>query len=76
MDEIYRCSREYIWGMEYYASETTEVSYRSHTGLLWKMDFPRRYLERFRDLELLQEKKLPYLDNGNVDIIFLLRKKR
>ena len=35
---------------EYYAPEVTEVTYRSHRSLLWKMDFGRRYLERFDDL--------------------------
>ena len=76
LDEIYRCSREFIWGMEYYAPKVTEVNYRSHSGLLWKMDFARCYLERFPDLELLKEQRLPYLENKNVDTVFLLRKKR
>jgi pseudaminic acid biosynthesis-associated methylase len=76
LDEIYRCSRAYIWGMEYYAPEATEVQYRSHSGLLWKMDFARRYLDRFPDLELVREQRLPYLENTNVDSVFLLKKKR
>lgn len=75
VDEIYRCSRDYIWGMEYYAPETAEVSYRGHGGLLWKMDFARRYLERFANLELVREQRLPYLENANVDSVFLLKKK-
>jgi pseudaminic acid biosynthesis-associated methylase len=75
MDEIYRSSRQYVWGMEYYAPAVTEVNYRSHNGLLWKMDFVRGYLERFPDLELVQEQRFPYLDNTNVDTVFLLRKK-
>jgi len=76
LDEIYRCSRDYIWGMEYYAPKATEVIYRNHSGLLWKMDFARCYLERFADLELVKEQRLPYLENSNVDTVFLLRKKR
>jgi pseudaminic acid biosynthesis-associated methylase len=75
LDEIYRCSRTYIWGMEYYAPEAAEVSYRSHSGLLWKMDYARRYLDRFPDLELVREQRLPYLENANVDTVFLLRKR-
>ena len=74
MDEIHRCSRKYIWGMEYYAAHVTEVSYRGNSGLLWKMDYVRRYLERFADLELVQEQRIPYLENANVDIVFLLSK--
>jgi len=76
MDEIHRCARTYIWGMEYYAPSETEVSYRSRHGLLWKMDYARRYLERFADLELVREQHIPYLENANVDTVFLLRKKR
>jgi pseudaminic acid biosynthesis-associated methylase len=76
MDEIHRCTRTYIWGMEYYAPEVTEVSYRNHSELLWKMDYARCYLDRFPDLELVREQRLPYLENANVDTVFLLRKKR
>ncbi len=53
LDEIHRSSRTYIWGMEYYAPEVTEVSYRSHSGLLWKMDYAG-LSERFADLELVR----------------------
>jgi pseudaminic acid biosynthesis-associated methylase len=76
MDEIHRCARTFIWGMEYYAPSVTEVNYRSHTGLLWKMDYARRYLERFKDLELVRERQIPYLEGSNVDSVFLLRKKQ
>jgi len=76
LDEIHRCASTYIWGMEYYAPEVAEVTYRNHSGLLWKMDYARRYLERFADLELVRERRLPYLENANVDTVFLLRKKR
>jgi len=76
MSEIHRCARGYIWGVEYYAANVTEVKYRSHGGLLWKMDYARRYLEDFADLELVREQRIPYLEGGNIDTVFLLRKKR
>jgi pseudaminic acid biosynthesis-associated methylase len=76
MDEIHRCARKYIWGMEYYAPEATDVNYRSHGGLLWKMDYTRRYLERFDDLQLVQEQRLRYLEGANVDTVFLFGRKR
>jgi pseudaminic acid biosynthesis-associated methylase len=76
MDEIHRCARSFIWGMEYYAPSVTEVNYRSYTGLLWKMDYARRYLERFKDLELVRERHVPYLEGSNVDTVFLLKKKQ
>jgi pseudaminic acid biosynthesis-associated methylase len=76
MDEIHRCARSYIWGLEYYAPDVTEVNYRNHSKLLWKMDYARRYLERFEDLELVREQRIPYIEGSNVDTIFLLRKKQ
>jgi pseudaminic acid biosynthesis-associated methylase len=75
MHEIYRCSKSWIWGLEYYAAETTEVLYRGQAGLLWKADFARTYTESFPDLELMLEQRLSYLESDNVDSMFLLRKK-
>jgi len=74
--EIHRCARTYIWGSEYYAPVPQEVAYRGHDSLLWKSDFAAEYLRRFPDLELVKEQKLPYLEGGNVDSMFLLRKVR
>jgi pseudaminic acid biosynthesis-associated methylase len=75
LDEIHRCAKTYIWGMEYYAPEVSEINYRGNEGLLWKMDFARQYLERFPGLESVREQRLPYLHNSNVDSVFLLRKR-
>jgi pseudaminic acid biosynthesis-associated methylase len=72
--EIHRCSGAYIWGLEYYAPEVTEVVYRGHEDLLWKMDYAKLYLEQFPDLKQVQKETLPYLENSNVDCMFLLRK--
>ena len=74
MEEIYRCTKEYIWGLEYYADEYTEIPYRGHKNLLWKADFGGLYRERFGDLEFVKEERLEYLDNDNADAMFLLRK--
>jgi pseudaminic acid biosynthesis-associated methylase len=76
MDEIHRCSKEYLMGSEYYAPRVTEVKYRNHDALLWKMDYAQQYLTRFPGLGLIREERLPYLENPNVDSMFLLRKVR
>jgi len=76
MREIYRCTRGYIWGFEYYADKYIEITYRGHRNLLWKADFARLYLDQFGDLELVKEERLQYLDNDNMDTMFLLRKRR
>lgn len=72
--EVYRCTREYIWGFEYYSKEHEEVVYRGHKSLLWKGDFARIYLQLCGDLELIKEKRLKYLNSDNIDSAFLLRK--
>lgn len=74
MQEIYRCSKRYIWGFEYFSEEYTEIEYRGHDNLLWKGDFVKIYLDLFPDLKLVKERKLQYLDNNNVDTMFLLEK--
>ncbi len=76
MNEIYRCARSWIWGLEYHSPEMTEVPYRGHSELLWKADYVRLYTEGFPDLELVSEQKLSYLENDNVDSMFLLRRKK
>ncbi len=75
LDEIHRCAKTWIWGMEYYAPEVTQVNYRGHDGLLWKMDYVKRYLDRFDDLELVREQRLPYLNSSNTDTMYLLKRK-
>ncbi len=72
--EIHRCARTWVWGIEYYAPETTEVVYRGHKSLLWKTDFARTYRQQFDDLEIVREERFRYLDNENVDTAFLLRR--
>ncbi len=72
--EIYRCAREYIWGLEYYADERTEILYRERQSLLWKADYSKLYQGLFNGLEVVQEKRLPYLLGNNEDTMFLLRK--
>jgi pseudaminic acid biosynthesis-associated methylase len=75
LNEIYRVTREYIWGFEYYDEKYTEVIYRGNKNLLWKANFSKIYLSLFDDLELIKEKKLKYLNDNNIDLMFLLRKK-
>jgi len=73
--EIYRCASEYIWGFEYYADKRSEIQYRGHRNLLWKDNFAKLYLDKFRDLELVKEKHIKYIDNDNVDSMFLIKKR-
>ena len=75
MREIHRCTKEYIWGFEYYSDKYTEIEYRKNKNLLWKANFSKIYLDLFSDLVLVKEKQLKYLNDNNIDSIFLLKKK-
>ena len=73
--EIHRCTKKWIWGMEYYTPQMTGINYRGHHDLLWKADYARLYRETFDDLELVNEARMRYLENQNIDVMFLLCRK-
>jgi pseudaminic acid biosynthesis-associated methylase len=73
--EIYRTTRKYIWGFEYFADDYTEIPYRGEGNLLWKANYAKMYLDNFKDLKLLKEIKFKYLQNDNVDQMFLMEKR-
>lgn len=52
--EIYRVSRRYILGLEYFSAEETAVEYRGRWDLLWKRDFLAHYERQFSALRLLR----------------------
>ena len=75
LDEIYRCSRRYIWCYEYFAEKETEVEYRGKGGLLWKSNYIKLFTDRFSDLSIIRSKRLRYISHDNVDIMFMLEKR-
>jgi len=74
MDEIYRVSKRCIWGFEYFAEECREIVYRGHKNRLWKNNFLRLYVERYPDLKVMKQRKVKYVENDDVDMMFLLEK--
>lgn len=52
-DVMYCSSSRYVLVCEYYNPRPTEVTYRGHTGKLFKRDFAGDMLDRFPDLALL-----------------------
>jgi len=74
LDEIHRCTEQYVWCFEYYSDIYTKIEYRGHTDLLWKTNFAKLFLDRFSDLRLLQEEHFKYRGSDNVDTMFLLQK--
>lgn len=74
IDEMYRTSKRYIWGFEYFSPECTEIEYRGHKNRLWKNNFMQLFLDRHPDLKVVKEKKVKYLGSENEDVMFLLEK--
>jgi pseudaminic acid biosynthesis-associated methylase len=52
-DKLYASSSRYICVAEYYNQDPIEVTYRGHTGKLFKRDFAGDLLKRFSDLSLV-----------------------
>ncbi len=75
MKEIYRYSKQYIIGWEYYSKEITSLNYRENQGFMWKADYASIYKNNFPDLKLKKEHLIKYVSNDNKDSIFLLEKK-
>lgn len=73
MKEIYRVSKKYIWGFEYFSTEYTEIKYRDKEELLWKGDFSKLYCEELK-LNVVKSKRYKYLNTENEDEMFLLEK--
>jgi pseudaminic acid biosynthesis-associated methylase len=70
LHEIVRVSRRYILCVEYFSHVPVEVAYRSRSGMLWKRDFGRAYLETCPQLETVQygfiwQQEFPHFDNLN-----------
>ncbi|MDZ4713436.1 MAG: methyltransferase domain-containing protein [bacterium] len=75
LKEIYRTSKEYIYGNEYYADKLTEIkNYHGQTNIAWKRDFAGLYQELFSDLKPVKEKKYKYTFNDDLDTTYLFKK--
>lgn len=77
MGEMVRCSRQFIWGFEYYADELKAIPYRGHDGFLWKADYGKLFEQLFPQLRLVKRTLFPYINSGeqgNVDSMYLLEK--
>ncbi len=74
IDEIYRTTKKYIWCFEYFSEKIEKIGYRGNENKLWKNNFLKLFLERHHDLKVVKQKKLKYLENRNIDEMFLLEK--
>ncbi|MBM4177563.1 methyltransferase domain-containing protein [Candidatus Gribaldobacteria bacterium] len=74
MKEIVRVAKKYIFGFEYFSNDYQEVEYRGKKNLLWKTNFAKLYLDNFKELRPVKEKQIKYLNDNNIDTMFLLEK--
>ena len=74
LKEIYRVSKKYIWGYEFYAPRHENIDYRGHANRHWRAPFAQIYLKMFPDLKLVKEKRYKYRKNENMNTSFLLKK--
>lgn len=72
--EMARCSSGYILCGEYFAPETTEVSYRGVAGALFKRDYGRAFVEAVPGLTMVDTGYLG-VDEGWDDVTWWLFKK-
>ncbi len=78
MGEMVRCSRQYVFGFEYYSPSLTSVPYRGNEGFLWKADYAALFQQQHPSLTLEKQTLYPYInqaESGNQDAMYLLSKK-
>ena len=61
-------------GCEFYSDSYQELDYRGNKDLLWKTDFEKLYLDTFKGLKELADRKIKYSDSDKENVIFLLEK--
>jgi spore coat polysaccharide biosynthesis protein SpsF len=77
--KMYELSSNYICLVEYYNPSPVEISYRGHSGKLFKRDFAGDLMDMYPDLELVHYDFFYRRDNNfKLDDLtcFLLKKKR
>lgn len=74
IEEMYRCTKKYIWGYEYYSPKYEMISYRNKANLMWKADYPALIMKNFPSLKLIKIKKLKYRLKDIFDIMYLISK--
>ena len=77
MNEMIRCTKQYIIGFEYYAEELQDIPYRGNIGYLWKGNYAQEFVKINSSLKIIGKKIYPYInqaESGNQDIHYLLEK--
>lgn len=73
MTEMYRCTKKYLWGFEYFSDTLSEINYRGNTNLLWKSDFSQEF-QKFTKAKEIKRCTYKYVNSDNVDMMYLLER--
>lgn len=74
MSEIYRTSKKYIWGFESFAENFDKRDYRGNDNRFWRGDYAKKYIEFFPDLKLVKSEKYKFIENDNIEMMYLFEK--
>jgi pseudaminic acid biosynthesis-associated methylase len=74
LDKIVNLSKKYIFGFEYFSEKLEEITYRGHSNVLWKQNFPLLFTQRFPDISVVKQEKFFYQNSNLCDIAYLLKK--
>lgn len=75
MSEIVRCSSRYVLAIEYESAERIDLTYRGHSGTLFKRPYARLYCDTFPHLHVVASGFLG-LDEGWDDVTWTLLEQR
>lgn len=73
MKEMVRCTKQYIWGFEYYSESLSEINYRGNANLLWKSNFSLDF-QNYTSVKEVKRNLYKYQNNDNVDMMYLLER--
>lgn len=72
VSELVRCSERWVYGHEYYSDNYTEIKHRGHDGVLWKTDFPSKFVET-ENIEVIDIEYLNHTEGDDTDVTYLLQ---
>lgn len=73
LKEIYRVSKKYIWGVEFYNPKHISIEYREHRNYHWKGNFAKIYMDNIPGLKLIRERRYEKIKD-RIWTSFLLKK--
>ncbi len=72
--QILSLSKQYVFGFESFSESITDVFYRNSNNLYWKQNFPQLFKNISPDLNMVKERKIPYLNSNLSEICYLFQK--